>query len=168
MSFLTPYNHHSLFPWGNPFSNDLRTMRRMLDMTESGARSTHTVEPSYRYEADGEAAHFEIEIPGVSKDNLSVEVHDNKLTVRGKRFRRPLIEKKDDDPAAAKDPAAQNGDPAHPGEDPVPSIVYLLEARLPQGANVDAIKADHVGDGILNMTIPMVADKGTRKIQIEF
>ncbi|CDF33220.1 Heat Shock Protein 20, HSP20 [Chondrus crispus] len=166
MSILTPYNRHSFFPWGNSFGNDLRTMRRMLDMTESGPRSTHTVEPSYRYEADSAAAHFEIEIPGVSKDNLSVEVHENKLTVRGKRFCRPLIEKKDNS-AVAKDPA-QNGDPDQADKDPAPSIVYHLEARLPQRANVDAIKADHIGDGILNMTIPMVDDKGPRKVQIEF
>lgn len=169
MSYLTPHHHYNPFTWGNTFSNDMRAMRRMLDMTDSASKSAHTVEPSYRYEADEKAGHFEIEMPGVSKENLSIEVHDNKLFVRGKRFKKSLIDMGADE---TKEAEMMEGEPQENGEqekdEPVPSVVYLLEARLPQGADVDGIKADHVGDGILTMTVPMMADKGSRRIQIEF
>lgn len=138
-------------------------------MTEADGKSTHTVEPSYRYESDDTAGHFEIELPGVAKENLSIEVHGNKLIVKGKRFKKNLAGALD---AAMKD-EGQNGDQdetpkeqAPAKKEPTPSLIYVLEARLPQGADVDTIKADHCGDGILCMTVPMKTDKGARRIQI--
>lgn len=156
-------------------------MRRMLHMTDTDSRSSDTVEPSYRYEATHTAGYFEIDMPGVSREDLSVEVHDNKLCVRGKRFRKELIPQREDDVEdAGKDApgedkqedgmedAGKEGTAEAEKEEPVPSIVYLLEMRLTQGADVDAIKADAYEDGVLTMTVPMKTDKGTRRVQIEF
>lgn len=160
---MVPHNQHNWLPGWGGFNNDLRMMRRMLDMTESDSRSTHTVEPSYRYESDDTAGHFEIEMPGVAKENLSIEVHDNKLFVKGKRFKRSLAGASED---TMKDGAKEEKKEGEKKEEPSPCLVYLLEARLPQGADIDAIQANHCGDGILTMTIPMKTDKGARTIQI--
>lgn len=159
MSFMVPNSHNHWSPWSS-FNNDLRQMRRMLDMTESDTQSTHTVEPSYRYEADATAGHFEIELPGVAKENVSIEVHENKLVVKGKRFKKNVMGAQG---AAMTDEAPKEEAPKK--DEPTPSLIYMLEARLPAGADVDAIKADHCGDGILTMTVPMKADKA-RRIQI--
>lgn len=165
MSFhLIPSYHSNMFPFSS-FNDDLRAMRKMLDVSDG---TSHTVEPSYSCRADDKAAHFEIEMPGVSKENISIDLEGHKLVVKGKRFRKQLISNQ----GTTVEEEGQDGENAATGNtvkvkkaEPTP-LLYLLEARLAQGADIDAIKADHCGDGILTITVPMKTDHGARKIQI--
>lgn len=166
MSFhLTPSFHNNWFPFGSS-NNDMRMLRRMMDMTDSESGPTSTVEPSYTFESDEKGAHFEIEMPGVSKENISIEAAGHKLIVKGKRFQKHLIAHHDT--VVEEEGENGTGTTEHTVKktEPVPSIVYVLEARLAHGADLDAIKADHCGDGILTVTVPVKVDKGARRIQI--
>jgi HSP20 family protein len=56
-----------------------------------GTGGTRTWEPPVDiYETD-DALVLEVELPGVSKDAVSVELHEQTLTLRGKRTREPAV-----------------------------------------------------------------------------
>lgn len=133
--------------------------------TESGTSST--IEPSYSFQSDENGAHFEIELPGVAKDDISIEAVGHKLVVKGKRFKKHLIGHQD----TVVEEEGQNGTTSteHTVKKTAtePSIVYLLEARLAHGADIENIKADHTGDGILVVSVPLKTDDGPRRIQID-
>lgn len=142
-------------------------MRKMLDISDPTGGTSQSIEPSYSYHADDRAAYFEIEMPGVSKGNISIEVEGFKLIVKGKRFRKQLTANQGttvEEEGQKIEKASENTVNVKKAE-PIP-FVYLLEARLAQSADIDDIKADHCGDGILTITIPMKANHGARKIQI--
>lgn len=133
-------------------------LRNMADNED-----TPTVEPSYSYESDDKGAHFEIEMPGVTKDNLSIEVKGHKLVVSGKRFKKVMLAQKHKE-TTENGQKEQDADGTKPS--PNPSLTYLLEARLGNSADLDGIKADHLGDGILNVYVPMKTETESRRIQI--
>lgn len=167
MSFhLVPSYHNNWFPFSS-FNNDMLSLRRMMDMADRDSDTPSTVEPSYTFESDEHGAHFEIEMPGVSKENVSIEAVGHKLIVKGKRFKKHLIGHHD----TVVEEEGENGDASteHPVKktDPEPRLVYVLQARLAHGANVEAIKAEHCGDGIIIVSIPVKTDDGPRRIQIE-
>lgn len=60
-------------------------MRLMLKK-QHGGDSTPVIEPNYAYESDESGKHFEIELPGVSEDDLTVHVKGRVLRVTGTRF----------------------------------------------------------------------------------
>lgn len=157
MSFnLVPAYHNNWSPFRS-FNSEMRMLRNMLDNEDSP-----TVEPSYSFESDDKGSHFEIEMPGVNKDNLSIEIKGHKLVVSGKRFKRVMLGQQKDTSEDGQKTENANGDkPA-----PKPSLTYLLEARLPNSADLDGIKADHLGDGILNIYVPMKTEAESRRIQI--
>lgn len=151
---LTPMFHSNWFPFRS--FGDTGAVHSLSE-SRAGAR---TIEPSYVYEADDTTARFEIELPGVARDGLSIEVNEHKLTVRGKRFRKrggcQGTEEANNGTVTEQDSAGSS-----------PSLIYLLEARLGHSADLDNIKADLCGDGILLIDVPMKTRKETRKIQIE-
>lgn len=65
----------------------------MIDISFSQRNSSLIAEPWYRYEADGNIGNFEIEIPGVTKENVNIEVDGHKLVVVGRRFKKQLVVK---------------------------------------------------------------------------
>lgn len=63
----------------------------MIDASSGQKNSSAIVEPSYWYEANGKVGNFEIEMPGVTKENVKVEVNGHKLVVVGRRFKEQLV-----------------------------------------------------------------------------
>lgn len=144
---LVPAYHNNWSPF-HAFNREMRMMRNMADNEDSP-----TVEPSYSYESDDKGAHFEIEMPGVPKDNVSIEVKGHKLIVSGKRFKKTLIGNTDKTDDVDK-------------VEPKPTMTYVLEARLGHAADLDEIRAEHEGNGVLDVYIPMKLEKDSRSIQI--
>jgi len=109
------------------------------EMNGAHASETRFTEPSYKYECNGRKAYLEIELPGVAKDDISVEVRDPVLIVSGERYsrREGSLEEEEDE----KDRARL-------------SVVYSKEFLLDKRADLNAIKADCQGDGILRLEIP--------------
>lgn len=165
MFSILPFYHGMSAPFGG-LEDDMWRPRSRLNITESDRGHTRRIEPTFTVESDEDGAHFEIELPGVCKEDISIEAENNTLTVSAKRFKKhrtgkddTVVEEEGNDGAeATKHPATK--------KDVQPSIIYMLQARLGNGADVDAIKADVEGDGILYVTVPLKKGNGPRRIQI--
>ena len=100
---------------------------------------------------DGEFAyHIEVDIPGVKKEDIHVDVSDDILTISGDRKTKKEVKKKD---------------------------YYKMESSygkfqrsftLPKGVDVESIKAS-ADDGVLEVTVPKLEKdkKDTKKIKIQ-
>lgn len=117
-------------------------------------------------ESDEDGSYFEIELPGVSKDGMSIEVVDNKLVVSGRRFKKHRAGKDDTIVEEEGEEGKEATMHASTKKDTNPRLVYLFQARLAHGADVDAIKADLGNDGILTVAVPIRRGYGPRRIPI--
>lgn len=112
-----------------------------------------TATPRYTYRISSSAAYLEVELPGVAREHVQVEVEGSKLIVRGKRFRNErgscCVEERESDGK----------------KEPVVMQRYRLALRLGKDADADGVKADHCGNGVLVVTIP-IKEREVRKIEV--
>jgi HSP20 family protein len=106
-------------------------------------QDTRTFTPRLDIKSDGKAYTVLAEIPGVSKDDVKLEVHDGKLVLSG--------EKKEE---------VKEGATSHVVERRFGSFERTMS--LPDDADVEHITASHK-DGILTVTIPRTTPKENRK-----
>lgn len=158
---LAPRRHNN---WLKPFGDDLMT-RILLDIADQSPRSSATVEPSHSFEDEEKTWHLEIEMPGVARENISIQVDGYNLIVKGKRFRKQLGTAKNTVDKENKAEMKKSEKSAKEVQQS-PSLIYSFEIGLPQNLNLNAIKADHSGDGLLILNIPKKINKGMRTIQI--
>lgn len=154
----------------------MRLFRNLIDITDPSSQTVPTVEPSYTYESDSHLAHFEIELPGVAKEDISVDINAHKLIVKGNRFKKQYateVPNQQENCADVKvmEQEEQDAQQTMQVEEEAtperkPKLIYLLEARIGHGADMDAIQAKHCGDGILTVLIPMKVEKQARRIAI--
>ena len=84
----SPY-HHSLFAPDFPstvvplHASDIEWVHRALDLTASDAVAS--CQSSYTTTSDNDATVVEVDLPGVPKDGVSVELNGRKLVVTGRR-----------------------------------------------------------------------------------
>ncbi len=103
--------------------------------------------PPVEIKRDGDGYTVEVEVPGFKADEVSVEAHDNVLTIQGER--------------KAEESTEENG------------IVrterrygkFVRRFSLPEGSQPDDIKAE-VKNGMLSLTIPHAAPEEPRKITV--
>lgn len=123
-----------------------RQLDRMLDSTAGGTRS---FVPGADVLATEDDITVTMDVPGVTMDDLELELHDDVLTVRGERSM-----------------------PYTAGDDK--RAWYRLERgfgkfervlRVPAGLDPDAIEASLV-DGVLNITLELPASRKPRRIRI--
>lgn len=113
---------------------------------DATAAAESAVKPRYFVDGTKEAAEVRVEMAGVGKDGLSIDLDDNLLTIRGKR--------KDTVPAAWKPLHRELG-----------SSDYLLRLRL--NAQVDAEKLSAALDnGILTVRLPFKEAAKPRRIEV--
>jgi HSP20 family protein len=127
--------------------NDMsRLMGGILGAGNGGDEPRTWIPPVDVWETDDEVV-YAFDLPGMSQDELSIELEDGSLTVGGVRERR--------------------GDVSKDG-------VYRYERRvgsfsrtigLPQGVTEDAIKADYA-DGVLEVRVRKPEQPKPRRIQI--
>ncbi len=104
---------------------------------------SETFLPSLDVRSDEKAYTVHAEIPGVSKDNVKLEVHDGQLVLSG--------EKKEE---------VTDGETKHVIERRFGSFERTM--TLPDDADVEHISASHK-DGVLTVTIPRATPKENRK-----
>lgn len=144
--------------------------------------STTFREPNYRHHADEHAATVQVELPGVSTQNTSVQVEGNMMTVIGKMFdpvdqqalhsnKTPATsdtrEKQGQSPDAPDVPAKENTpSPVQQTEERhKPRVVYKLVVRIPKRVQVDTIRAQQ-HDGILRLHLPFEPQKTPRNLNV--
>ena len=133
---LSPHPHD----WWSHVLNPVRHL---------GERMAEFFSPSAEAAATTEAYDIALELPGLSEDEIHLEVHDDRLTVTGEK-------------QARREESGRN--------------CYFSERvygrfcrtfRLPADANTDKINATHK-DGVLNITVPKLAPQQSegRRISI--
>ncbi len=105
--------------------------------------------PAVNEKEDEKAYYLEIDLPGVKKEDINIEVQDNILTISGER----KFKKEEEDKGYKK----------------VESFFGKFERRftLPSDADVEKIEAKSE-DGVLHVIIPKVEQKAnTKKIAVK-
>lgn len=116
--------------------------------TTTVAETSNTVryaEPSWEARKHEKGVDVEVSLPGVRKDDLTLEVVGSQLRLEARRL-----------------PAADRGQLIH-GE-PAPEA-YRLKLRLGETLDGEALEA-HLADGVLRVKIPLVRSAQPRRIEI--
>lgn len=138
-----------LGPW-----RDLSQMQRMLDRwwgdlpaAKAGTGSTVNFSPSCEVSEDKAAYHFKFDLPGLSKEAVKIEIHDNQLTVTGDRR-----EEKKEDTKRYHFSEMSYG-------------TFMRTFTLP--ANIDAEKVEaKFENGVLNISVAKTEAARTRQVNI--
>lgn len=107
---------------------------------------TASVKPRYRVQNAAESYAVQVELPGVKKENVTINLDQNVLTVRGCRSTAV--------PADWK--------PLHRE---LSDVDYLLKLRLNVPVEDSKLSA-HLADGVLNLTLPMKETAKPRTIPV--
>jgi HSP20 family protein len=88
---------------------------------------------------------FTAELPGLSREQIRIDVHDNRLSLQGRREARASCQ------------SYHQVERGH-GE-------FLRTFVLPQAVNADGVKADLV-DGVLTITVPKMPVESPRRVEV--
>lgn len=153
-------------PWHTlrAFDSDLRELNQLI-RTWTGPQCDRngvlTLRPNYHLEQVNNVARMEVDLPGVSKGSVSVEVHGHRLRIVAAKY------SYDSRSHLCSRARRHARDSAHQAvSNPLPSVVYRLDVRLSSRANLDAISASYKGDGVLRITIPVLESDQVRKITV--
>jgi HSP20 family protein len=127
--------------------NDMsRLMNGILGAPNGGGEARTWIPPVDVWETDAEVV-YALDLPGMSEDDVAIELEDGSLTISGSRER--------------KDEVSKDG-------------LYRYERRfgsfsrtigLPQGVTEDSVKADYK-DGVLEVRVQKPEQPKPRRIQI--
>lgn len=121
----------------------------------------HSIEPSYRFESDSKEAYLEVELPGVEKEDISVDVNNHHLTVTAKRVKESLLQTK-------KTTEEENGNSENvANKDEKHGMTYCLNVRIGHDADVSKISSVSYKNGVLLLRIPSQTKDNTRRITID-
>ena len=143
-------------------------MQREVD--EQGSR---IVTPNYQSHTDEHGTQkIEIEMPGVKKDEINVDLDKNGrvLIVTGNRYSNnksaePEVEEKSDGKDDDNNKEEQNGKDNN--ERNKPAIVYKWKGHVNRMAQIEDVQAEHSGDGILRIVLQAEKKSERMKIQIQ-
>jgi HSP20 family protein len=93
----------------------------------------------------GDAFVFTAELPGLTRDQIRIDVHENRVTLQGRREARVSCEQYHQ---------VERGN----GE-------FLRTFVLPHAVNPDAVSAD-LSDGVLTITVPKLPDEAPRRVVV--
>ncbi|WP_200762793.1 Hsp20/alpha crystallin family protein [Nitrosophilus alvini] len=144
-----------MLPIIDPFK-ELRDIERriasMLELEKGTVPSTSGATvwaPAVNEKEDEKAYYVEVDLPGVKKEDIHVDVKDNVLSISGER----KFKKEEKDKGYVR----------------TESFFGKFERKftLPNDADVEHIEAK-TEDGVLHITIPKVAEKeGSKKIEVK-
>lgn len=167
---MRPANNsdHILFhPWLWPDTHHFyRTADRMDTTGKKRVANPHEacVEPKHHLQSNKTESVLEVEIPGVSKDKLTVEVHGRRLSIRGQRVNHCAS----DDNVSENDVPddMMNGDAENVPPEDGGTLSYVLEMRLANDADSERVECVSCKDGLLTLRIPKVVKKAPKKISL--
>lgn len=121
---------------------------------------TINVVPNYQVRSTEDEAFLDIEMPGVSKENISVEVHDRRLTIHGTRFHHETSVVKTEDVDVEKE------DQDAKKTEPKPFLVYFLDMRIRNDTDPEKLHCYSCKDGLLVLRTVSASKQPPRKIAI--
>jgi HSP20 family protein len=127
----------------DPF-RDLVALHERLERL-AGAAPAGWTPPMDLYETSDEYV-VVIELPGIARADVEIELVDGRLTVRGRR--------------PARDP-----DPAHYHQVERGHGPFARAVALPEPVRADAVRAD-LRDGVLTITLPKADRPAPRQIEV--
>lgn len=138
--FTTPASFSRLF---NPSFNRLATT--LLRSLEQGARST--VPAADRFET-AEGFVLRLELPGVAREHLNLEVEGRRLHLSWTVPARPVLDAESTDPAEA-----------------AAAVTRQRSLLLPEGIDAAAVSATLV-DGLLELRLPKADHAKRRRVEV--
>lgn len=155
--------------------HDFARMHRLINNATrnlpSDQRGVHHRQPNYTYEDNSENAHIEVELPGVPKENVKMDLHANTLLITAKRYKpgttNVTVEEHHEEHTTKQPHADGKEKEVHQVEQPDPALVYQLKLGLGKKHDLDHIQASMPGDGLLTITIPIKHRNTPRPIQIQ-
>lgn len=149
----------------SPFDRRMDSVLRLADRIHAARPNTDTTTyhvPNYEYQRDNNNFNLQVELPGVAKEHIEVEMNSGNLILTARRFRpsqgRPVSE----DPEQSTEDNGKND--ANTSQTEKPSRVYKLRVKVGRDVEEEGIKAEY-NHGILSMSIPL-RKPSTRKISI--
>ncbi len=133
----------AMFRW-DPLS-DLLSIHERLDRWTAG-RTPGWTPPVDVYETDDRYV-VSVEIPGLAREDIDIRIHDGQLTLQGSR-------------PSLRVPCEQYHriERGHGG--------FLRTLALPHAVDAEETLAD-LRDGVLTISIPKLANRGSRRIVVE-
>ncbi|WP_297576533.1 Hsp20/alpha crystallin family protein [uncultured Campylobacter sp.] len=133
-----------LFGWSDLPSD----FRNFFDIAEANNNIGSNFSPSINTKEDDKGVYIDIDLPGVKKEDISIEVHDNRLTVKGERKYKKEI----------KEDGYQKSE----------SFFGKFERSFSLSNEIDEdnIVAKN-NDGVLELFLPKCAAKEAKKIEIK-
>lgn len=133
--------------------------------------------PAYSQQTTDTETFLQVDLPGVEKHNVSVEVEGNKLTVTGKRYRPTYSASEDVQATEPQSPTKKaktdHNDEVEPtSEETVkqndkPAVVYKRTFVLARNVDTEAVRAHNFNNGVLSLVLPAKKESLPRKIQIQ-
>ncbi len=132
----------------DPFREFERKFAGYMPSEQKEASNVSGFSPAVNTREDDKAYYVHADLPGVSKEDISIDLKDNVLTISGERKHKEEVKEKD---------------------------YYKLESfygrfqrsfTLPENVDINAIDAASE-NGVLNVTIPKAAPKESKKIEIK-
>lgn len=143
----------SLFPTANHHLRDghgKATFFAPRKARDSASTSTaRLVRPQYRYETTPDCAYLEVDLPGVKKHDLKVEVEGHKLFITGKRY---------------KSHHEETGTVSAPQGKP--DVIYSLQVAFEYDADLVGTTPVNMSDGSLTLRVPLMERGEKRSIRI--
>lgn len=144
--------------WRNNFSpfREMTSLSKAFDRMLEDWPATRTdmtkygFNPSCEVKEDKAAFYLKVDLPGVPKDAIKIDLHDNRLSITGERSEEKKTEEKDSKTYFSE---MFYGSFSRTMTFPVPVDSERTEAKFE--------------NGVLNMTIPKKAAQGTRQISIK-
>lgn len=116
----------------------------MFELSKSGASPSNEQAVKLRWYEKADAYLVRLDLPGVSKDDITIEIDDGSLQVAASR-------KFESDEKA---------------EDSASALEYRRKFRLPELVREDAIVASYE-DGVLSLTLPKTEKAKPRQIEVK-
>ncbi|HEX7963174.1 MAG TPA: Hsp20/alpha crystallin family protein [Candidatus Saccharimonadales bacterium] len=129
----------ALVRWNDPFSGMMHTpFDDLFNGVWGGSASSHMGGPAMNvYTEDDKSLVAEVEVPGFTKDEIEVNVHDDVLEIKGEK--------------QAKEETGGQGKRSYMLRESHESFYRSL--RLPKVADGDRVSA-HFDNGMLKVTVP--------------
>lgn len=113
--------------------------------------SQRTVKPKYRVTSNSTETILQVELPGVAKEDVSVECDTARLTITAKKQVATHLKREH-----------QANEPDHK----LPTTHYKLLLLFGKHADIAAVSNASYENGVLNIHIPSVAEHPPRQIEI--
>ncbi|KAI0559886.1 heat-shock protein Hsp20 [Gracilaria domingensis] len=111
-------------------------------------RTPAVVEPTYYVESDDVQGFLYVELPGVRKRDIVIELHGHHLSISAKRYAAALMNLNEE-------------------KEPKLLVQYDLQLGLSHDTDVAKVKVEEYTHGVLAVNIPVVRKKNGRKIKID-